>query len=494
MYEQFTPFFKLTNMLSIKKLYLFYVLIFAVTATGCKDKDIDPAATGDSATAGNYPAINNWIYELMNDAYFWYKDLPAQGTLDPGTDPDLYFEKLVYQRTTVDRFSAVTDDFDALQNEFDGISKVFGISYSLSYIDAGNSNIAAFLNFVVKGSPAEAAGLKRGDILLKVNGIQLTTTNYTSLLSGAETATFTLGKVSGTSIVTGDQTVTMTKAQVSEDPVLFSTVITKSDYGKTIGYLVYTQFVPGTDADESKYDNELRQVFADFKSKGVNELVLDLRFNPGGYISSAVTLASLIGPGVSSSKTFYKEQWNDKYTAYWQKMQGSNALNYPFLNEAGNIGSNLNRIFVLTSNGTASASELVINGLKPYMNVIRIGEHTAGKNLFGSLIGDDQERWKWGVYLMLGQTANANGESDYGTINGMTPDYAVEDSKVPYLPFGDENETLFRKALDVMGIPAPTGQRLAATKTVDPFRKMLRDDLRTKENLMIRSGSVQLIP
>lgn len=482
-------------MLNFKQLHLLYVLIFALAVVGCTDKDVDPAVeTVDSTTTADYPEINSWLYDVMDDAYFWYKNLPAESGLDNTINPYDYFEKLVYQRTTVDRFSMVTDDIDALQNEFNGISKVFGISYSLSYIDNDKSNIAAFLNYVVKGSPAEAAGLKRGDILMKVNGTQLTSSNYTSLLSSNETATFTLGEISGSAIVAGSQTVTMTKAEVSEDPVLFSTVISKPDYNKTIGYLVYTQFVPGTTADESKYDNELRQVFADFKSKGVNELVLDLRFNPGGYISSAETLASLIGTGISSSKIFYKEQWNDKYTAYWQKTQGADALNYTFLNEANNIGSALSRVFVLTSNGTASASELVINGLKPYMSVIRIGEHTAGKNLFGSLISDDQERWKWGAYIMLGQTANANGESDYGTVNGMTPDYEVEDSVVPYLPFGDENETLLRKALDVMGIPAPDGQRLTATKSVDSFRKMLHDDLQTKENRMIRRGNVRAIP
>ncbi|GGH34519.1 peptidase S41 [Dyadobacter endophyticus] len=482
-------------MLNFKRLYLLYVLIFAVVAVGCKDKDVAPAVqTLDSTTTADNPDINSWLYDVMDDAYFWYKNLPAKTSLDNSIDPHDYFEKLVYQRATVDRFSAVTDDIDALQDEFDGISKIFGISYSLSFTDNGKSNIAAFLNYVVKGSPAEIAGLKRGDILMKVNGTQLTSTNYTSLLSGNETATFTLGELSGSAIVAGSKTVTMTKAQVSEDPVLFSTVISKPALGKTVGYLVYTQFVPGTDTDKSKYDNELRQVFADFKSKGVNELVLDLRFNPGGYLSSAETLASLIGPGVSSSKVFYKEQWNDKYTAYWQKTQGAGALNYTFLNEPNNIGGNLSRVFVLTSNGTASASELVINGLKPYTSVIRIGEHTAGKNLFGQLISDDQKRWKWGVYIMLGQTANANGESDYGTINGMTPDYEVEDSTVPYLPFGDENETLLRKALDVMGIPAPDGQRLAATTSVETFRKMLHDDLQTKENRMIRRGNVRAIP
>ncbi|CAG4999169.1 hypothetical protein DYBT9275_02169 [Dyadobacter sp. CECT 9275] len=474
-----------------KNFRLTIYLAILVFVTGCNQNDIDP---GDK-TDGNasYEAINGWLYDIMNDAYFWYKDLPAESSLDAKANPSDYFEKLVYQRATVDRFSMVTDDVEALQNEFNGVSKIFGISYSLSYIDNGNVNIAAFLNYVVKGSPAEAAGLKRGDIILKINNTQLTTSNYITLLGTTETATFTLGTVSNKVITESSTTISVTKAEVSEDPVAFSTIISKPAYGKTIGYLVYTQFVPGTEADENKYDNELRQVFANFKSQGVNELVLDLRFNSGGYMSSAETLASLIGKGVSSSKIFYTEQWNDKYTAYWKQNYGAAALNYMFLNEANNLGGSLNRVFVLTSGSTASASELVINGLKPYMEVITVGENTAGKNLFGSLIDDDQGRWDWGVYLMLGQTANANGESDYGTINGMTPTYVTEDSSIPYKAFGDENETLLRKALDVMGIPAPEGTRLAATTTVNRFVKsILRDNLQVRSDWMIKKDAIKL--
>ncbi|MCF2488739.1 S41 family peptidase [Dyadobacter sp. CY347] len=477
-------------MLILKKLNLLFALAFAVLVVGCKDKEVEPdvLTAADTTSVSDRQAINSWLYEIMEDTYFWYKNLPDEASLDASVSPYDYFEKLVYQRATVDRFSAVTDDIDALQNEFDGVSKIYGISYSLSYIDDGKSNIAAFLNYVVKGSPAAAAGLKRGDIILKVNGTQLTQANYVSLLSSSETVNVTLGAVQDSKIVATNTTYSITKAEVTEDPVAFSTIISKPAAGKTIGYLVYTQFVPGNDADKNKYDNELRQVFADFKAKGVNELVLDLRLNSGGYISSANTLASLIGKNISASKIFYKEQWNDKYIAYWQKTKGANALNYNFQAEASNIGSSLNRVFVLTSNGTASASELVINGLKPYMNVVTIGENTAGKNLFGSLISDDKERWKWGAYVMLGQTANANDESDYGTVDGITPDYIVEDSNVPYSAFGDENETLFRKALEVMGVPAVAVGRVAATKTVDPFKKLLRDDLQSRKNLMIRDG------
>ncbi|MCE7070212.1 S41 family peptidase [Dyadobacter sp. CY327] len=482
-------------MLNLKKLNLLFALALGILVAGCKDKDVEPdvLAAADTTSVSDRKAINAWLYEVMDDAYFWYKELPAESSLDASASPYDYFEKLIYQRQTVDRFSAVTDDIDALQNEFNGVSKIFGISYSLSFLDDGQSNIGAFLNYVVKGSPAAAAGLKRGDIILKVNGTQLTQSNYASLLSGNETVKLTMGALQDGKIIATNTTYSITKAEVTEDPVAFSTVISKPTAGKTIGYLVYTQFVPGNEADKNKYDNELRQVFADFKAKGVNELVLDLRLNSGGYISSANTLASLIGKNITASKIFYKEQWNDKYIAYWQKQNGANALNYNFQAEPNNIGSSLNRVFVLTSNGTASASELVINGLKPYMNVVTIGENTAGKNLFGSLIDDDKDRWKWGVYVMLGQTANANDESDYGTVDGITPNYIVEDSKVPYSAFGDENETLFRKALEVMGVPAVANSRIAAAKNVEPFRKLLRDDLQTRKNLMIKDGSLKAV-
>src|SRR5690606_36534011 len=144
--------------------------------------------------------------------------------------------------------------------------------------------------------------------------------------------------------------------------------------------------------------------------------------------SSAVTLASLIVPGNNGSKLFYTEKWNNKYVQYWKQEKGGEALNYRLSQEVSNIGKKLNRVFVLVSEGTASASELVINGLRPYIEVITIGDHTAGKNLFGALLGDEKKRWNYGIYMMLGQTANADGQSDYGTVNGILPDVAVNDN------------------------------------------------------------------
>ena len=472
------------SLLALAMLFLFMV--------SCKEDMIEPTTpveTPPTAVATQFSQINSWAYDVMKDAYFWSNVLPARRGLDSLANPKEYFEKLIYNRTTVDRFSGITDDIASMQKQFNGISKIFGIQYQLAFTDQTQSSIGLFLSYVVKGSPAEAAGLKRGDIVLKVNGQSLTNSNYATLLRSGDNVSFTLGTLDGTNLVADNaKTFNLTKAEVTENPVGFSKVIDKPQHGKKIGYLVYTGFVPGTGTSEKQFDNELRQIFGDFKAQGVNELILDLRFNGGGYISSAETLASLIGKNISSSKVFYKEQWNDAYTAYFKQKNGPNALEHNFLNEPNNIGENLNRVFVLTSNSTASASELVINGLKPYMNVVTIGNNTAGKNLFGTLIDDEQKRWNWGLYVMLGKTANANGESDYGTVNGIAPNYKVDDTVIPFRPFGDDNETLFNKALSIMGVPAGTTARIGATTRVKPLSDgFLKENLQTLEKPMIQN-------
>jgi carboxyl-terminal processing protease len=474
-------------MLHKQKSKLLACLVLFLFVTGCKD---DAAIEPDDKTkvSNANTSVNNWLYEVMEDGYYWYKDMPAKKNLVTTSDPFDFFEKLVYQRSTMDRFSIVTDDINALQNEFDGITKVFGIQYQVAFLDEAKKDVGLFLNMVVKGSPSEAAGLKRGDIIVKINGTALTNDNYGKLLSGMDTAEFTLASLNPDHTYTENSTkIAVSRAEVTEDPVVFSTVIQKPTYGKTIGYLVYSQFIPGTTADSKKYDNQLRSIFADFKSQGVNELILDLRYNPGGYLSSAETLGSLIGKGISSSKVFYKEEWNDKYLKYWKEKNGANALNYNFLDESANIGTNLNHVIVLTSNTTASCSELIINGLKPYMSVITIGEHTAGKNLFGSLINDESKKWNWGIYLMLGRTVNANDISDYGTIAGIAPDHLIQDDVIPYKPFGDEEETLMKKALEVLGIPTttPAARQRPNVKVKAVSKTIYHDQLQVKKNWMI---------
>jgi C-terminal peptidase prc len=423
-------------------------LILGLFLTGsilsCKVKT-DPAPSTDDKA---FQEINSWVYDNMKYWYLWTDQMPAKATSNDSTNN--YFYTLLNDYGNTDRFSWIQADVDELTKSLNGINKVFGMKYNIYYLDNTQTKVGFFVTYVIKDSPAEKAGLKRGDIILTVNGTQLDANNYNKLTT-AETATFGLGKVaSGVFSLTGD-TVQVTKAEVQDNPVHYWKVIEKGN--KKIGYLVYSQFI-------STFDNSLRQVFGEFKSKGVNELVLDLRLNPGGYISSADVLSSLIVKNLNTNNVIHSDQWNANVT----KDRPSYTTPTNFRNEPNNLGT-LNRVFVLTSTGTASASELVINGLKPYMDVILIGSHTYGKNVGSVTLSDAQKRWKWAMQPIVLKTVNSKGESNYGTKNGFTPDYAVTDNVIPFKAWGDESETLLKKALELI-----TGQ--VATQQIAPNARL----------------------
>ncbi|MCR9065524.1 MAG: S41 family peptidase [Cytophagales bacterium] len=447
------------------------IIFIALLAGSCRNSDvITPASITPSTTGTTTPksSVNSWIYSVMNEAYFWAANLPTKSSLDTTISSFDFFEKLIYERKTVDRFSTLTDNFADLQNSFNGVQKVYGIRYTIAETVAGSGNLGLFLSDVLIGSPAEQAGLKRGDVIIAIDGNKITADNFSSLFQSSETHNFQLGTFQNSNWAT-TKTLSITRAVVNENPVAFSSVLTLPVSGKKMGYLLYNQFIPGTDVNANIYDNQIRTVFTEFKAAGVEELVLDLRFNGGGYISSAEVLASLITSKATTSNVFYKEKWNANYERYYSNKYGANYFNHNFLSEPANIGSKLTRVFVLTSHSTASASELIINGLKPYINVITIGESTYGKNLFGTLVEDTKTPSSYGIYVMLGETTNALGASDYGTINGITPTYEVKDDIVPYAPMGDFNETLLKKALEVMGETSNVAARIISGTKINRY-------------------------
>jgi carboxyl-terminal processing protease len=252
--------------------------------------------------------------------------------------------------------------------------------------------------------------------------------------------------------------------------VHFWKVIEKGN--KKIGYLVYTQFL-------ANYDTKLKSVFGEFKTAGVNELVLDLRTNGGGSVATADILSSLIVKNLNTNNITHSDQWN----ANIAKKYPSVATPTKFSNQPNNLGT-LNRLFVLTSTGTASASELIINSLRPYMDVIIVGEHTYGKNVASITIKDENNpiRWKWGMQPIVLKTVNSKGESAYGTKDGFSPDYLVKDNVYPYKPWGDESEPLFKKALEVItGVAIPVDASVSARRSVRELNTQILD-LHVSEN------------
>jgi carboxyl-terminal processing protease len=416
------------------------------TKTPTPDTTTNPTtpAVGSTKLTGD-AAVNDWIYDQMKDNYYWTGKMPKKDLLTLNQKPDAYFQTILFDKGVTDRFSWIEESAEELKNSFQGITKSIGYKFTAFSVKESDRIILA-VRYAVKGSPAEKAGLKRGDIISKIDGQVLTTANWVKLAyPDTQPAMTMLGLanyVNGV-VTDSDKTFHVESAEVTEDPILLTKVITKGS--KKIGYLVYNQYI-------NTADSKLRTVFGEFKAQGINELILDLRYNGGGYVSSAQTLSSLIGKGIDDTKNFAVYEYNPTVDANYKKKYGTNYNLLKFTREANNIGANLSRVFVLTSTGTASASEMTINGLRPYMPVVIVGDNTYGKNVGSYTIEDTQtpKRWNWGLQPITFKTTNANGESDYGTKDGFAPSYRLKDNKLPFLALGDEKESLLSLTLDVI--------------------------------------------
>jgi carboxyl-terminal processing protease len=418
-------------------------------------KDQDPVPVENNPNA----EVNSWIFDEMKTYYLWEGQMAEKAKTDNKLAADAYFESILVKPGELDRFSWIQEDVEELTASLNGINKVLGIRTAPFYANAAKTKLALAIAYALKGSPAEKAGIKRGDFITKVNGVELTPENYSTALQ-PENLKLTMGSYTNGEIVSNSTELAVTKVEHQTNPIQHASVLTVGT--KKIGVLVYLQFL-------SQYDNDIRNVFKDFKAQGINELVLDLRYNGGGYISSANIISSLIVKDLKAGTLMSRQEWNTQLTAEFKKQYGANVFDTNWLSETNNLGS-LNRVYILTSNGTASASELVINNLKPFMDVILIGGNTYGKNVGSITLSDDKKRWKWGMQPIVLRTVNAKGESDYGTKEGFSPTIKATDNVVPFKPFGDPEETYLKLAIEhITGKPvvaSASNAKKAAPKVV----------------------------
>ncbi|MGI9137875.1 MAG: S41 family peptidase [Sediminibacterium sp.] len=461
----------------MKKILVPIVFIFLLMS--CK-KDV--TVSNSSSLSED---VNTWIYNTMSYYYLWSPNMPKIATTNLKDNPMNYFYTILYEYPNTDRFSWIDSSASNLTNQLNGINTVLGIKYSIFFTDNTQANMAFVIAYVLKESPAEKAGLKRGDIILKVDDKLITPTNYASILQN-ETLKLGLGSyASGVFAITGNS-VSVTKVQLQTNPILKDTIIKWG--GKKVGYLAYIQFL-------SSFDDSLRNVFGRFKSGGINELVVDLRYNGGGYVSSSDLMTNLIVKDLAAKvgTVMNKKVYNATYTDELNKSSGSSAFNTNFKLEANNLGT-LTRVFFLVSNSSASASELVINNLRPFMDVVLVGEHTYGKNVGSFTLTDSKNRWNYGLQPITFKIANAKDESNYGTKDGFLPNIAITDNILPFKQLGDPYETVLNKALlyispvafqpfSASGTSTVNKATLFQNKAVSDNRIMDRQDMWIKPNL-----------
>jgi len=418
------------------------------TFQSCEDMDDVPAPQNLE--------INDFIWKGLNLYYLWQADVPnladnrfanqseLNNFLAQYTKPEDLFDALRVDKS-IDRFSWIVSDYNELEGMLQGTTKNDGMDFGLYYKSSGSNDIFGFVRYIIPNSDASTKNIKRGDIFYAVNGTQLTASNYQTLLLNAETYTLNLADYNNGQITPNGKSVTLTKTELSENPIFLNKVIVNGTH--KIGYLMYNGFY-------SNYDTQLNDAFASLKSQGVTDLVLDLRYNSGGSVQSATRLASMI-TGQFTDKVFSKQRWNDKINAYFES-EDPDALKNLFTSTIGStpINSlNLTKIYILTTKSTASASELVINGLKPYIDVVQIGDITTGKNVGSITIYDSptfgkenrNPNHRYAMQPIVLKIVNASDFGDY--FNGLTPTYSLKENLNNLGVLGDSAEPLLSTAI-----------------------------------------------
>ena len=389
--------------------------------------------------------VNDWTFHLLSDVYLWNAQMGAVANWTL-MDPKEYFDRLIYKPE--DKWSFITSKMIFVETTF---------GYHLLFGRFNNSNYYfGIIAFVYPNSPAAKAGLKRGDIIYKVNGSFIDAKNYIKLYVDPKVS-IQKGVLSGNTISAG-ATVNLTATKMELTSIIVEKVLEIG--AKKIGYLCYSDF-------SSNSETELNGVFKRFKDAGVEDVVLDLRYNLGGLGSIAVHLGSILAPAdvVNAEKVMVTYQWNEKYQKDWTDKGRYDQLRSLFDKKVP-VNMNLNRLYVLTTGETASASEFVITGLNPYMEVIKIGETSFGKYVSASYYwpkyfsGSDARIQDWCIFAVTHKFANHLGITDCK--NGFTPDYKVEDLLLEGMrPLGDPLEPLLGTAIGlIIGVPyvaaAPT--------------------------------------
>lgn len=458
-----------------KYFYFFLVSITAIGATSCKHHTDTPTID----------LVKDSVYLFTKEDYLWYDAIPSMDAFNP-------------------RGYTASDDLTALQNEVDALSQYkinpttskpyeYNISYpgesKYSFIDQGQTSTllagsnAGFglaliygplsytdlrIKYIQPGSPAEKAGIHRGDLVTAIQGVssldRSVSANITAINAVLSSNTITLNLQRGNN---STYSAIVATASYTANPVMKDTVYTTSN-GKKVGYLVFSTF---TSPDNAKAP--LNAAFDYFITQNITDLIVDLRYNGGGYVETAEYLDNLIVPAAKTGTTMYTAFYSDKLQAdNYPLLFAKFAINKGDFLPANNTvlfakqkGLAINRVIFIVGSGTASASELTINNLRPHLDVRLVGGTTYGKpvGFFGIPMG--------GYDLYVPEFETKNSATQGGYYAGMTP--ASSDYPGYYTTddvahdFGDPAENMLARSLSYINIGtyALPGKQVESTGT-----------------------------
>jgi len=385
----------------MKKWTMIVLSLFFIISCGGSSSSSDSCSVSEQ---------NSFVYDYMQDNYLWYKELPSLDYQNYSS-PEALLEDLKNEK---DKWSFIVDK-ETLDDYFSGEGYI-GYGIKLTY----NESSELYISLVYPDSPASKAGFKRGTQIVKINSVDVDEiTDLNSALGEDKIGVETTFDV----IVDSEyKSVTLAKEQIVAPSVLKSDVLDIAGY--KVGYLLFDKFIePSTD--------ELKGAFEYFANENIDKLIVDLRYNGGGLVNVANDLVSLIDGLGNSSEISLSLEFNDK-----NSYKNSNY----YIKEYDESFS-LDEVYFITTNSTCSASESVINALKPYgVDVKLIGESTCGKPV-GMVGGEFCDKF-CDKYIMPIEFSivNSDGEGDY--FGGMAVDCSASDDI--YHDFSDLEENMLK--------------------------------------------------
>lgn len=490
------------------------VLLLGVMFTSCSKDDIEKVEEVEEVEEVDPPKerrnleVEEFIFGAMDEIYLYEADVPELRNgfateekkldyLESFDDPvDLYYD-LVAEH---DKFSFMTEDYVALNKLLnEGVSGTTGMDFGLSLFN-NSQKIYGYVRYIMPNSPAEKAGVKRGDFFTEIDGVEMDLNNYQALL-GKASFTIRIEKLVENTVTPTDKVVELSKVEMAENPILTYDIIETE--GQRIGYIMYNSFTP-------TFDGELNTIFGEFKNQGITDLIMDFRYNGGGNVETAIDIASMI-TGQFNDQPLLKYQYNQKYQTYYEtNYPNSLIINFNDKIRTGEATNSLNltKVYVIATRSSASASELVIHALKPYIEVVQVGGTTRGKFQASTTLYDSPNlsyrnsngdvhvnpNHNYAIQPLIVKYANKNDETDF--VEGLFPDVLASEDPGNYGTLGDPSEPLLKAAINAIVGKAQEPATSMQKKMEAEFKFIGESDMfqPNYQRLYINDHNIQMIP